>query len=100
MSELKVEDVAYDSMVKEHVLITKEACRLSHAPEDLPTTHPEGRCHYRPSEGMAIRMVGLQVNGRPILAKIRRPLNPDYLQATDITPERFRDWLSNCSTEL
>ena len=100
MSELKVGDVAYDSMVKEHVLITKEACRLSHTPEDFPTTHPDGRCHYRPSEGMAIRMTGLEVNGKPILSKTRRPLNPDYLKETDISAVRFQDWLSTCRSEI
>lgn len=109
----QVNDVCFDTEMKEHVLISNGICALEHSnQEEYKVTHDGlDDCVFKPYEAIAIRCVGTEVveaenvgtkagNNSlvPICAWTYRGVNPDHLRKSDVTTEQFRRWMDACPT--
>ena len=101
----KVNDVCFDTEMKEHVLITNGTCVLNHTNSDAFKVAHEGMadCVFKPCEAIAIRCIGTEVIGAtdsrvPVCGWTYREVNPDHLRKSEVTKEQFREWMSACPT--
>lgn len=69
--------VVYDPDSKDFVKVTNGTCTLDHAtPAGFAESHKGGQCRYTPCEGAALRCVGLDDKGRPVVAFTYRKIDP------------------------
>jgi hypothetical protein len=92
---LKVGDIALDLEYKEYVRITNGECAYDHSSQvAFKASHPDNaECKFIPSEGLAIRMVGI-IDGIPSLAYTYRKVNPEHLCRANVTREKFETWVA------
>jgi hypothetical protein len=78
---LGINAVALDRQAKDFVRISNCVCTLDHStPEAFREGHKNG-CLYKPCEAVALRCVGIDPKGRPILGMLYRAVDADQLVA-------------------
>lgn len=79
--DFAVNRIAYDQDSKDFVRISNGTCTLDHSsPGAFATSHNGGPCIYAASEAVALRCVGIDGKGNPIVAITYRKVDQTKLR--------------------
>lgn len=89
IAPFRMNQVCFDRQVKEFVRISNGKCTLDHSNSAAyAEAHKGGECLYAPSEAIALRCVGVNSKGDPIVAFTYRRVDAEESAMPDVSKIR------------